>query len=327
MVLKSGWAGGLDQSNPLSVDIALFDMYMTAVDAVLSRPEIVIAIDEFELSAPRLRAEMMTGAGPVLRSALPEFAAYEEAFAREAEVNGDPGLITYGWRLGVTRLARLQVRNACVGGAVLLLAGVASVWFWRPAVALIGAGATLLAVAGVLVGCWRALTTEYGRMLLERTARSADGIELVLARNRLMTAVSQTEVLEQVRAHINDARQDRFDDKYQVSTSPGLSEVYDILNRVPTQTARELDELLIQLEGASVGVACAAPASPCSSASIARTVERLRRASEGLMQNGRAAWNRPGTVWVTCGVWWPPRSTMQPGTSCCTCLRHSARPS
>ncbi len=255
MVLKSGWAGGLDQSNPLSVDIALFDMYMTAVNAVLSRPEIVIAIDEFELSAPRLRAEMMTGAGPVLRSALPEFAAYEEAFAREAEVNGDPGLITYGWRLGVTRLARLQVRNACVGGAVLLLAGVASVWFWRPAVALIGAGATLLAVAGVLVGCWRALTTEYGRMLLERTARSADGIELVLARNRLMTAVSQTEVLEQVRAHINDARQDRFDDKYQVSTSPGLSEVYDILNRVPTQTARELDELLIQLEGASVGVA------------------------------------------------------------------------
>src|SRR5262245_2708336 len=155
-------------------------MYLVAVDAVLSRPEIVIAIDEFELSAPRLRAGLMTGAGPVLRSAAPEFAAYEDAFAREAQVNGDPGLIAYGWRREVAKLARLQVLIACAGGAILLLTGVAIVSFWRPAVALIGAGATLLAVAGVLVGCWRALTTEYGRMMLERTARSADGIELVL---------------------------------------------------------------------------------------------------------------------------------------------------
>jgi len=113
VVLKSGWTARPDQSNPLSRDIALFDMYLVAVDAVLSRPEIVIAIDEFELSAPRLRAGLMTGAGPVLRSAAPEFAAYEEAFTREVQVNGDPGLIAYGWRREVARLARLQVRNAC----------------------------------------------------------------------------------------------------------------------------------------------------------------------------------------------------------------------
>lgn len=255
MVLRRGPAAKLDQSNPLSSDLALFDMYLTALDAALSRPEVLIALDEFGLSSAALRVELVADAGLVLRTAVPEYAAYEEAFARAADAYGDPGLLTYGWRRQATRQARLHARSTCIGGAILLVSGLASVWFWHPAVALIWAGATLLAMVAVILGCLRALTTEYGRMFLERTARPGDGIELALARNRLMTAVSETELVAQVHTHINDARQDRFGGNYLVSTSLGLSEVYDSINRVPTATAHELEELLIQLDGASIGVA------------------------------------------------------------------------
>jgi len=327
MAVKDTPAAELGQLNPLSGDLALFDMYLTALDAALSRPEIVIAIDEFGLSAAMLRGELAAGAGVVLRT-VPEFAAYEEAFARAAEADGDPGLITFGWRREVTRQARLQARNAGAAGAILFIAGLASVRVWRPAVALIGGGATLLAVAAVILGCLRVLATGYGRMLLERTARSADGIELVLARNRLMTAVGETELLTQVRMHINDARQRRFGGKYLVSTSLGLSEVYDSINRVPTETAHELEELLIQLDGASIGVA--GPRGSGKSMLIRQYCEEKDAPGQGRRETGGVWPDGPEASRVrqmTCAAWSPRRSTMRPGTLCCTCSRHSARQS
>ena len=124
----------------------------------------------------------------------------------------------------------------------------------RQAAALIEAGTTLLAVVAVILGFLKILTTEPGRLFLERMARLDDGIELALARNHLM-AVSQTELLVKVSENINTARRARFDHKYLVSTSPGLSEVHDSINRVPTKTAQELDDLLTRLDGASIGVA------------------------------------------------------------------------
>ena len=97
----------LDQPNPLSGDAALFDMYMAVLDTVLAKPEIVIALKEFELSSSRLRIEMMIGAGAVLRSAAPQFAEYEKAFARHLETEGDPRLLTYRSRRDAIRLVRL----------------------------------------------------------------------------------------------------------------------------------------------------------------------------------------------------------------------------
>jgi hypothetical protein len=245
---------GLDQSYPLASDPMLFEMYLTALDAILARPEIATAMDEFGLSADGLRGEMMLAAASVLRAAVAEFVAYEEARARN-EADGDPRRIDYSWRRVPSRLAGLQLRAAGVGGAFLLLAGLVSVRLWWPAVVLIEAGVTLLAVAAVILGVWKALTTEFGRMLLERTAHSGDRLELALARNRLVSAISQNELLPEVRAYINAARQGRLDREYVVSTSPGLSEVYDSINRVPTESAAELQELLARFDGASIGVA------------------------------------------------------------------------
>src|SRR5690242_21820496 len=79
---------GLDQSYPLASDPVLFEMYLTALDAILARPEIATAMDEFGLSADRLRGEMMLAAASVLRAAVAEFAVYEEARARN-EADGD----------------------------------------------------------------------------------------------------------------------------------------------------------------------------------------------------------------------------------------------
>ena len=92
----------------------------------------------------------------------------------------------------------------------------------------------------VIVGS--ALTREFG---------SAVGT----ARNRLMTVITQTELLAQVRTFINTARQSRFGHAYSVASSPALSEVYDSANKIPTQIESELAGLLDRLDGASIGVA------------------------------------------------------------------------
>jgi hypothetical protein len=244
------------QANPLSSDPALLDMYMAALDGVFTEPEIVIAFGEFELSPARLRFQMLSRAGRVLRTASPEFAAYEEALARGANTFGiDPRLVTFGSRRDLVSLLRLLVRSTIAAGAILVIVGLASAWFWSVADALLGAGAALLAAAALVVGARRAIGTSYGRMLLEGIARSDEGVELILARHRLITAVSLSELLAQVRTFINTARQDRFDHEYSVSTSPGLTEVYDSINRVPTEISAELEGLLARLDGASIGVA------------------------------------------------------------------------
>jgi hypothetical protein len=244
------------QANPLSDDPVLLDMYMAALNAVFAEPEIVVAFGEFGLSAARLRVQMLSGAGRVLRTAVPEFAAYEEALTRSATTFGiDPKLIPYGSRRNLTSFLRLLVGSAGAGGAILVTVGLVGARSWSPADALVGAGGALLAVAAIVEGAWRAIATKYGRALMEGIARSDEGVELILARHRLMTAVGMAELLAQVRTSINTARQDRFDHEYSVSTSPGLSEVYDSINRVPTEVSTELEGLLARLDGASIGVA------------------------------------------------------------------------
>jgi hypothetical protein len=81
------------------------------------------------------------------------------------------------------------------------------------------------------------------------------GSRVATARSRLIAAITETELLAQVRTFINTARQSRFGHRYSVVSSPALSEVYDSANRVPTQIESELAALLDRLDGASIGVA------------------------------------------------------------------------
>ena len=81
------------------------------------------------------------------------------------------------------------------------------------------------------------------------------GPEVEDVRNRLMAAITETEMLAQVRTFINTARQSRFGHAYAVASSPALSEVYDSANKVPTKIESELAGLLDRLDGASIGVA------------------------------------------------------------------------
>ena len=81
------------------------------------------------------------------------------------------------------------------------------------------------------------------------------GIDLDVLRSQLIAAVGETELLAQVRTFINDVRQDRFGHQYSVAGAPGLSEVYDSANSVPTRVAADLGGLLRRFDGASIGVA------------------------------------------------------------------------
>jgi hypothetical protein len=98
---------------------------------------------------------------------------------------------------------------------------------------------------------------RWQRVLTHRLGLGAWGFshQVDAARDRLMTAITETELLAQVRTYINTARQSRFGHAYSVSSSPALSEVYDSANKVPIQIESELAELLDRLDGASIGVA------------------------------------------------------------------------
>lgn len=65
--------------NPLADDLALFDIYMSALDEVIANQEIRAALDEFRVSPNTLRMQMITQARQVLEGVPHEFAAYEAA--------------------------------------------------------------------------------------------------------------------------------------------------------------------------------------------------------------------------------------------------------
>ena len=131
------------------------------------------------------------------------------------------------------------------------MGGLASLAAWSGAQPLIWAGGTLSTVALLLWGAQQFLKSDIGLSLL----RGDGSVDLYVARSRLIEAISETELLAQVRTFINTERQGRFGHAYTVSGSPGLSEIYNEADRVPTSTAVELEGLLGRFDGASVGVA------------------------------------------------------------------------
>lgn len=254
--------------NPLWEDPPLFGMYMHALDEALREPEVRSAFDEFGISAIMVRNEMVGGAARVLNAAPEEFAAYTEAVARDAVDTGSPQ-VTHGSARDPLDLPRRIRLTGTIAAVLMTVAGVASSTAWHPMLTLAEAGGSLLAVAGLM---WAAplfiavdsdLSWLFGppRSRIGRpgtrqlgTARVGSG-EADAARLQLMAAIGGTEMLAQVRTVINTVRQDRFGPEYSVAGTPGLSEVYDSINRIPTGVADELNGLLDRFDGASIGVA------------------------------------------------------------------------
>jgi hypothetical protein len=269
----------LIQSNPLYNDQMLFGMYMRALDALLADSELRAAMDEFRLSPNTLRGKMIRGARRVLQTAPREFTVYEAAQARlsgtpepeaQARVFRFAGTVRYILRMAFDPKARAQgfrfaddfgsmLRMAFLGvglvGALFAVAGVASIPAWPWTEPLVWAGASMIAAAGLLSGVHWLLGTRLGLTLLRGELILGINPELDEARNRLMAAISQDELLAQARTVINTTRQDRFGHAYSVAGTSGLSETFDSTFQVPTGTAAELDGLLARLDGASIGVA------------------------------------------------------------------------
>ncbi len=246
---------GPARANPLLRDPVLFDMYMRALDEVLDDRELSVAFNEFGLSAAKLRRAMVMGARRVLGAVSREFAAYERTLDRQLDVAdaaraaGDPRPL--GELSGALRPLAVATGAA---GALVAVAGVAGMVAWPWAEPLVWAGGTMLVVAALLYASLRLLRTNFGLRLRDDLILGVNP-DLVVARDRLMAAVSQTELLSQVRMFVNTARRGRFGHTFSVTASPGLSEVYDRTYSVPTGIATELDELLGRLDGASIGVA------------------------------------------------------------------------
>ena len=247
---------GPARANPLLRDPVLFDMYMRALDEVLDDRELSVAFNEFGLSAAKLRRAMVMGARRVLGAVSREFAAYERTLDRQLDVadaaRAACDLRPLGELSGALRPLAVATGAA---GALVAVAGVAGMVAWPWAEPLVWAGGTMLVVAALLYASLRLLRTNFGLRLLRDDLILGVNPDLVVARDRLMAAVSQTELLSQVRMFVNTARRGRFGHTFSVTASPGLSEVYDRTYSVPTGIATELDELLGRLDGASIGVA------------------------------------------------------------------------
>jgi hypothetical protein len=255
-------AAGPGRINPLW-DLALFGMYMHALDEALRTPEVRGAFDEFGISAGSVRNQMVGDAAAVLSTAPQEFAAYTDAVAQEAAAPGSPGG-THGPAVDSLGLIRRIRLGGTITAMLMTVSGIAGSIAWHPLLTLADAGGGLLVIAGLMwaaplfiddsssmYGLFGALRPGRGRL---GTARPGSGA-VDAARLQLMAAIGGTEMLALVRTVINTVRQDRFGPEYSVAGTPGLSEVYDSINRVPTGVAADLNGLLDRFDGASIGVA------------------------------------------------------------------------
>jgi hypothetical protein len=183
--------------NPLYGDSELFGMYMDALDIALREPEIRQALDEFGISAGSVRRKMLTSATRILSTAPREFAAYKDAHARESAATGtDPKQITHGSRREPLPLLRMMVICSAVAGVLMVVSGAASSVAWAPMAALAEAGAVLVVVAAVI---WISQRL-FGANVLESLGTTQRGsTDLDAARYRLMAAITETELLAQVR--------------------------------------------------------------------------------------------------------------------------------
>jgi hypothetical protein len=255
-------------SNPVYDDLALFEIYLSALDEVIDNPEIRAALDELRVSPQTLRMQMLTQARRVLEGVPQEFAAYEAARgapAQEPQSVSVPFIVRDPFHVRrwmapsrfhePLQIVRLLGGGSGATGCLLVVAALVSFPLWPWTEPLVWAGVTLIVLAGMLFGAsW--LIDNGVRLMVPGSGWNADdNPELRQARNALMAAVGGEELLAQARTFINVARQDQFGHAYSVVNISGLSETYDSTYQVPTDIATELGRLIVRLDGASIGVA------------------------------------------------------------------------
>jgi KAP family P-loop domain len=244
-------------TNPLSNDLVLFNMYMTAVDAVLADAEISGTLAELEFSPNTLRMAMCATAGEVLRGASKEFAAYavaRERIAQEPDSARSPADVQLS-SAGADTSASLTWLGRWLAaiGLAAAVAGVASIIAWPWTQWLVWAGAALFIPA--------ALTYGYGWISGQERFKTLQGTPspghpvLARARGNLMAAIPHNELVAHARTLIGSWREARFSHLYSVTSISGLSETYDSTFQVATNTAADLEGLLSRVNGASIGVA------------------------------------------------------------------------
>ncbi|MFC5819199.1 DUF4381 domain-containing protein [Nonomuraea harbinensis] len=227
--------------HPLHDDTLLLDMYMHALTEVLAKEEIRSALDELGISANRVRHMLVSDARQVLALAPEEFAAYEVARRTTADDAGFDPFEGVRWAGGAL----------LAGGAALLVAGLATGWWWSWGWILFWAAGTTFIAAGAAFGMLWLRRPRLGRRFFQaELAQEADN-----ARDALMKRLARHELLGEVRTRINTLRAYRFDRTFNVTSSPGLSEIHDSLYEVPTRAALEVENLIMNVAGISLGIA------------------------------------------------------------------------
>ncbi|MGW2219963.1 hypothetical protein ACWCSD_33670 [Nonomuraea sp. NPDC001684] len=231
--------------HPLFEDPVLFDLYMRALTGVLDQDEIRSALDELGVSPNRLRSMLVTDAGRVLALAPEEFAAYEMArTATRAPVERDP---FFGVRwAGVILL---------IAGVVLLAAALAANLIWTWGWVLFWAGGTTLIAAGATWAILRLRRLRLGQRIFSSDLAPERNSVVTQARDALIRKLARQELLAQIRTRINTMRAHRADLVFAVTSSPGLSDIHDSLYEVPTRAATEIESLVSNVTGISLGIA------------------------------------------------------------------------
>ncbi|GAA4586578.1 hypothetical protein GCM10023194_33120 [Planotetraspora phitsanulokensis] len=255
----------MDTGHPMYDDAILCDEYMAAINEALRHPEIRDAFDNVWVTPFRVRVEMVRDMAAVLAATPQEYADYRASLDQIVSRLRDPADAVRD-RLAESHLHLEWERRALVGGAIGLVttgAGLLS-GIWSGLGPLTWVGSVLTLASGLVFLLARLLRSSKALHRVE----VAIGLVLSLAvnialhrralspwRNMLLAALKEHELAAQIRLRINALRHDRFTHAFTVHASPGLSEAFDSTYHVPTSVARELDELLGRLSGASIGVA------------------------------------------------------------------------
>jgi hypothetical protein len=246
-------SAGPVRSNPLYHDPVLLQMYVEALDHALAEAEVRTALEEFDLIPATARMKMVRDAALVFGSAPQEYENYRQDASSEVSrsytlpwPSPDPRAHTRAVRQLRAITAALFALVAACGITVLITGTRMQPW--------LSLGITVTAVAAAAWSARLALGTRFAADLFSGMIDPGPP-SLAGARQELMDAVGGTELLAHVRANINASRRRRFGQAFTVISSPGLSEVYDSANRVPTDAAAELASLIDRLDGASIAVA------------------------------------------------------------------------
>lgn len=218
----------------------LYD-YMALLDRVLVLPEISDVLEEQGLSRAWMRNACVAAAGRVLEQAGPDYDYYRQALELRQDKHGDTADLIF--RVAAAAFAGLGAVAVLVGisGQLLSWSAGFSVW-WTGLCALIVAAALIVFVIGRREG---------------RFAEPDDTAAMTVRhqRERLLQTVAEDHLLAFIRTLLNEARGDRLGPEFDVTASPGLSEVYRSDYHVITNVGMEFEEITRRLSGGSVGIA------------------------------------------------------------------------